>query len=168
MGNQVSAMLVQLPTTEPDPIKQLNKIHQSTQQAKSYQNAISAKQLIDYAEFIPFALGAQSTRLYTRMQVSKKHRPFFNLVITNVSGPQVPLYMNGHKMLAHMGMAPVFDGMGLIMPVFSYNGMISISPTVAANVMPDVDKLAKYIREAANCLEASVLANNKSKPTKNK
>jgi WS/DGAT/MGAT family acyltransferase len=158
MGNQVSAMLVQLPTTEADPIKQLNKIHQSTQQGKSYQNAISAKQLIDYAEFIPFALGAQSTRLYTRMQVSKKHRPFFNLVITNVPGPQVPLYLNGHIMLGHMGMAPVFDGMGLIMPVFSYNGMISISPTVAANVMPDVDKFAKYIREAANSLEASVMA----------
>ena len=100
------------------------------------------------------------------MKVSKKHRPFFNLVITNVPGPQVPLYMNGHLMLAHMGMAPVFDGMGLIMPVFSYNGMLSISPTVAANVMPDVDKFDKYIREAANTLETAVLAENKSKPTK--
>ncbi len=156
MGNQVSAMLVQLPTNESDPIKQLQKIHQHTQQGKSYQNAIGAKQLIDYAEFIPFALGSQATRLYTRMQASQYHRPFFNLVITNVPGPQVPLYMNGHKMLAHMGMAPVFDGMGLIMPVFSYNGVISISPTVAANVMPDVDLFARYIRDAANELENSV------------
>jgi WS/DGAT/MGAT family acyltransferase len=157
MGNQVSAMLVQLPTTESDPIKQLIKIHQHTQQGKSYQNAIGAKQLIDYAEFIPFALGSQATRMYTRMNLSSYHRPFFNLVITNVPGPQVPLYMNGHKMLAHMGMAPVFDGMGLIMPVFSYNGVISISPTVAANVMPDVDKFTKYIREAAHQLETAVL-----------
>lgn len=153
MGNQVSAMLVQLPTDQADPVIQLQKIHQHTQQGKSYQNAIGAKQLIDYAEFIPFALGSQATRLYTRMQASRYHRPFFNLVITNVPGPQVPLYMNGHKMLAHMGMAPVFDGMGLIMPVFSYNGVISISPTVAANVMPDVDVFARYIREAANELE---------------
>ncbi|MGJ8663607.1 MAG: WS/DGAT domain-containing protein, partial [Marinicella sp.] len=156
MGNQVSAMLVQLPTNEADPIKQLTRIHKNTQSGKSYQGAIGAKRLIDYAEFIPFALGSQSTRLYTRMQVSKRHRPFFNLVITNVPGPQVPLYMNGHLMLAHMGMAPVFDGMGLIMPVFSYNGMISISPTVAANVMPDVDLFAKHIRDAANTLEQSV------------
>lgn len=156
MGNQVSAMLVQLPTNEADPIKQLKKIHQHTQQGKSYQNAIGAKQLIDYAEFIPFALGSQATRLYTRMHASQYHRPFFNLVITNVPGPQVPLYMNGHKMLAHMGMAPVFDGMGLILPVFSYNGVISISPTAAANVMPDVDVFARYIREAANELERSI------------
>jgi WS/DGAT/MGAT family acyltransferase len=162
MGNQVSAMLVQLPTNEDDPIQQLQKIPDNTQRGKSYQNAIGAKQLIDYVEFIPFALGAQSTRLYTRMKVSKKHRPFFNLVITNVPGPQVPLYMNGHLMLAHMGMAPVFDGMGLIMPVFSYNGMISISPTVAANVMPDVDLFARYIREAANLLESSVIASDNS------
>ena len=157
MGNQVSAMLVQLPTNEANPIKQLTKIHHSTQSGKSYQNAIGAKQLIDYAEFIPFALGAQATRLYTRMNVSRYHRPFFNLVITNVPGPQVPIYMNGHKMLANMGMAPVFDGMGLIMPVFSYNGMLSISPTVAANVMPDVDLFARYIREAANQMEAAIV-----------
>jgi diacylglycerol O-acyltransferase len=159
MGNQVSAMLVQLPTDQADPVIQLQKIHLHTQQGKSYQNAIGAKQLIDYAEFIPFALGSQATRLYTRMHVSRYHRPFFNLVITNVPGPQVPLYMNGHKMLAHMGMAPVFDGMGLIMPVFSYDGVISISPTVAANVMPDVDLFARYIREAANDLEHHLVPN---------
>ena len=158
MGNQVSAMLVQLPTTEEKPIKQLTKIHHNTQTGKSYQQAIGARQLIKYTEFIPFALGAQATRLYTRMNVSRYHRPFFNLVITNVPGPQVPLYMNGHQMLAHMGMAPVFDGMGLILPVFSYNGVLSISPTVAANVMPDVDLFTRMIRESANQLEQAVAA----------
>ena len=158
MGNQVSAMLVQLPTTEEKPIKQLTKIHHNTQTGKSYQQAIGARQLIKYTEFIPFALGAQATRLYTRMNVSRYHRPFFNLVITNVPGPQVPLYMNGHQMLAHMGMAPVFDGMGLILPVFSYNGVLSISPTVAANVMPDVDLFTRMIRDSANQLEQAVVA----------
>jgi len=156
MGNQVSAMLVQLPTHESDPLNQLRQVHENTVSGKSYQHAIGAKKLLDYAEFIPFALGAQATRLYTRMNVSQYHRPFFNVVITNVPGPQVPLYMNGHKMLAHMGMAPVFDGMGLIMPVFSYHGTISISPTAAARVMPDVDEFTKMILAAANALEAAV------------
>lgn len=168
MGNQVSAMLIQLPTIEADPIKQLKKVHEHTNQGKAYQNAIGAKQLIDYTEFIPFALGSAATRMYTRMNVSNYHRPFFNLVITNVPGPQIPLYMNGHKMLANMGMAPVFDGMGMIMPVLSYNGMLSISPTVAANVMPDVDLFTRYIRESANELEAKVLAKTKPKKTVNK
>lgn len=156
MGNQVSAMLIQLPTDMDNPIDQLRQLHKNTQLGKAYQNAIGAKQMTDYAEFIPFALGAQATRLYTRMQVSKLHRPLFNVVITNVPGPQIPLYMNGTKLSANMGLAPVFDGMGLIIPVLSYNGVLSFSPTTAANIMPDVDLFTKYLRESANTLEESV------------
>ena len=92
------------------------------------------------------------------MNVSKYHSPIFNLVITNVPGPQIPLYMNGKKMLAHMGTAPIFDGMGLILPVFSYNGVLSISPTSSTNIMPDVSKFSRYLRESANTLEEAVLA----------
>jgi WS/DGAT/MGAT family acyltransferase len=153
MGNQVSAMLIQLPTNVEDPIEQLNQLHKNTQRGKAYQNAIGAKQMTDYAEFIPFALGAQAARLYTRMHASDYHRPLFNVVITNVPGPQAPLYMDGKLLLANMGMAPIFDGMGLIIPVLSYNGVLSFSPTTAANIMPDVDKFTRYLREAANFLE---------------
>lgn len=156
MGNQVSAMLIQLPTDLDNPVDQLRQLHQNTQRGKAYQDAIGAKQMTDYAEFIPFALGAGASRLYTRMQVSKHHRPIFNLVITNVPGPQIPLYMNGKLMLANMGTAPIFDGMGLIIPVLSYNGVLSFSPTTASNIMPDVDLFTKYIRESANSLEQHI------------
>jgi len=158
MGNQVSAMLIQIPTNEPDPVEQLRKLKLNTSTGKAYQNAVGAKQLTDFAEFIPFGLGAQAASLYTRMNISKLHNPIFNVVITNVPGPQIPLYMNGKLMLAHMGMAPIFDRMGLILPIFSYNGVLSISPTTSANIMPDVDKFARYLRESANKLEAEVLA----------
>ncbi|PHS18622.1 MAG: wax ester/triacylglycerol synthase family O-acyltransferase [Kangiella sp.] len=163
MGNQVSAMLVQLPTDEEDPLKQLIRLQANTKRGKQYQGAIGAKQLTEYADFVPFGLGAQAARLYTRMNVSKYHSPLFNVIITNVPGPQIPLYMNGKKMLAHMGMAPIFDGMGLILPIFSYNGVLSISPTSCSNIMPDVSKFSRYLREAANTLEASVLALDKKK-----
>lgn len=158
MGNQVSAMLIQIPTDEPDPLEQLRKLKVNTTTGKAYQDAVGAKQLTDFAEFIPFGLGAQATSLYTRMNVSKLHNPLFNVVITNIPGPQIPLYMNGKLMLAHMGMAPIFDGMGLILPIFSYNGVLSISPTTSSNIMPDVDIFARYLREAANSLEEAVLA----------
>ncbi|MFK8011923.1 MAG: wax ester/triacylglycerol synthase family O-acyltransferase, partial [Marinicellaceae bacterium] len=162
MGNQISAMLIQLPTNLEDPVDQLRQLHKNTQRGKAYQDAIGAKQMTDYAEFIPFVLGAQATRLYTRMQVSKLHRPLFNLVITNVPGPQVPLYMNGRLMLANMGVAPIFDGIGLIIPVLSYNGVLSFSPTTAQNIMPDVDKFTKYLRESANTLEQCLNENKDS------
>jgi WS/DGAT/MGAT family acyltransferase len=153
MGNQVSAMYVQLATDIEDPIKRLEKIYHNTVIGKLYQEAIDAKSLMGYAELIPFGLAAVAARFYTRAAIAKRHNPFFNVVITNVPGPQIPLYLAGHKLIVTMGTAPIFDGMGLIMPICSYNGTISISPTSAANLMPDLDDFTRYIRQSANELE---------------
>ena len=89
--------------------------------------------------------------------MSELHRPPFNLVITNVPGPQLDMYVAGHRLLSNMGMAPIVDGMGLLIVVFSYNGVLSISPTSSPAVMPDLDAFARYLRESANELEAEVL-----------
>jgi WS/DGAT/MGAT family acyltransferase len=153
MGNQVSAMYVELATNIEDPIKRLEKIHHNTVIGKLYQDAIDAKSLMGYAELIPFGLASVAARFYTRAAIAKHHSPFFNVVITNVPGPQIPLYLAGHKLIVNMGTAPIFDGMGLIMPICSYNGTISISPTSAVNLMPDLDDFTLYIRESANELE---------------
>ncbi|MEO0628401.1 MAG: WS/DGAT domain-containing protein, partial [Bacteroidota bacterium] len=107
----------------------------------------------------------QAARLYTRFHISELHNPVFNVTITNVPGPQFPLYINGHKLLAIMGSAPIIDGMGLIITVFSYNGLITLSPTSDANTMPDIDVFSRYLRESANELEAAAL---KLKNKKNK
>jgi WS/DGAT/MGAT family acyltransferase len=163
MGNQVSAMYVQLATDLEDPIKRLEKIHHNTVVGKLYQEAIDAKSLMGYAELIPFGLAGVAARFYTRASIAKRHNPFFNVVITNVPGPQIPLYLAGHKLIVTMGTAPIFDGMGLIMPICSYNGTISISPTSAANLMPDLDDFTRYIRESANELEEA--AHKKLKET---
>jgi hypothetical protein len=156
MGNQVSAMYVQLATDLADPIKRLKKIHRNTVIGKLYQDAIDAKSLMGYAELIPFGLAGVAARFYSSAAIAKRHSPFFNVIITNVPGPQIPLYMAGHKLLVNMGTAPIFDGMGLIMPICSYNGSISISPTSAFNLMPDLDDFTRYIRESANELEEAV------------
>jgi WS/DGAT/MGAT family acyltransferase len=156
MGNQVSAMYIQLATDIDDPIKRLKKIHVNTLIGKLYQDAIDARSLMGFAELIPFGLAGVAARFYSRAAIAKRHNPFFNLVITNVPGPQVPLYLAGHKLLANMGTAPIFDGMGLIMPVCSYNGTISISPTSSSNLMPDLDVFTRYIRESANEMEEAV------------
>ncbi|MFA3792950.1 wax ester/triacylglycerol synthase family O-acyltransferase [Aliiglaciecola sp. SL4] len=156
MGNQVSAMYIQLATDQEDPIKRLEKIHVNTLVGKLYQDAIDAKSLMGYADLIPFGLAGVASRFYTRSALAKWHRPFFNLVITNVPGPNVPLYIGGHKLITNMGTAPIFDGMGLIMPVLSYDGTITISPTSSANLMPDIDVLTKCILDSANELEAAV------------
>jgi WS/DGAT/MGAT family acyltransferase len=157
MGNQVSAMYVELATNVESPIKRLETIYHNTVIGKLYQDAIDAKSLVAYAELIPFGLAGVASRYYSRAALAKRHNPFFNVVITNVPGPQIPLYLAGHKLVVNMGTAPIFDGMGLIMPICSYNGTISISPTSAINLMPDLDNFTRYIWESANELESAAL-----------
>jgi WS/DGAT/MGAT family acyltransferase len=162
-SNELSNMLVQLATNVGDPIERLEMIHENTLRGKAYQNAIGAKTLAQMAEVVPFGIANQAVQLYSRYNLAKLHKPVFNVTISNVPGPQFPLYLNGHKLLAIMGMAPIIDGMGLIIMVFSYNGLVTISPTSDAKSMPDIDKFSRYIRESANELEAAIL--NREKKT---
>ena len=162
MGNQISSMLVQLATNIEDPIERLEVIHENTMRGKTYQGAVGAKTLQNMAEIVPFGIANQAARLYSRFQMSELHNPVFNVTITNVPGPQFPIYLSGYKMLHILGMAPIIDGMGLIITVLSYDGKISISPTSDAKSMPDIDTFSRYILEAANELEALILAKEKT------
>jgi WS/DGAT/MGAT family acyltransferase len=157
MGNKVSAMLLDMATDIADPVERLNVLRQHTQGGKAFEKAGATRAFVDLWDFIPFGLANRVLRLYSRFRVSEMHNPLFNLVITNVPGPQIDMYMAGHKMLASMGMAPLVDGMGLLITVLSYNGVLSISPTSCPAVMPDLDLFTRYLREAANELEAAVL-----------
>ena len=162
-GNQISSMLIQLATNIEDPLKRLEAIHENAIREKTYQGAIGAKTLAHMAEAVPFGIAHQAARLYSRYHISELHNPIFNVTITNVPGPQFPLYINGHKLQAIMGTAPIIDGMGLIITIFSYNGMVTISPTSDAKTMPDIDLFSRFLRESANELESAVLAYNKMK-----
>ncbi len=165
-SNQISNMLIQIATNIEDPIERLEVINENTIRGKTYQDALGAKTLANMAEAVPFGLANQAARIYSRFHLSELHNPAFNVTITNVPGPPFPLYINGHKLLAVMGSAPVIDGMGLIIAIFSYDGLITISPTSDANSMPDLDVFTKYLREAANELETQIL--KKGKPKKKK
>lgn len=156
-GNKLSAMLVQLATHIEDPIERLENIYENTIKGKTYQGAAGAKTLSDLAETVPFGIANQAARLYSRFSLAKMHSPVFNVVITNVPGPQIPIYLHGHKLLNIMGMAPIIDGMGLIITILSYQDQITISPTSDINSMPDVNLFSNYILDAANELEKCVL-----------
>ena len=157
MGNKVSAMFLDIATNVADPVERLKVIQKHTQGGKAYEKAGATRAFVDLWDFIPFGLANRVLRLYSRFRVSEMHNPVFNCVITNVPGPQMDMYMAGHKLLASMGMAPLVDGMGLLITVLSYNGVLSISPTSSPAVMPDLDAFTRYLRESANELEAAVL-----------
>lgn len=167
-GNQVSAMLVQLATNIEDPIERLEAIYENTTRGKTYQGALGAKSIANLGEVVPYGIANQAAKLYSRYNMAKMHKPVFNLVITNVPGPQFPLYIQGHKLQTVMGTAPIIDGMGLMITVLSYNGSVTISPTSDVNSMPDLNIFSNYIRESANDLEKEILAFEKSGKKKKK
>lgn len=167
-GNELSAMLVQLATDIEDPIERLEKIYENTIKGKTYQGATGAKTLSNLAESVPFGVANQAARLYSRFHLAKIHKPVFNVVITNVPGPQIPIYLHGHKLLHIMGMAPIIDGMGLIITILSYGDEITISPTTDKYSMPDSTAFSNYILDAANELEKCVLEYDKSVSKKTK
>jgi len=168
VDNQISSMLIQLATHIEDPIERLEEIHENTIRGKSYQSAVGAKTLANMAEIVPFGLANQAAKMYSRYKVAEMHNPMCNVTITNVPGPQFPLYLQGHKLLDVMGMAPIIDGMGLIITIFSYNGNVTISPTSDVKTMPDMNVFTRYIRESANELEELILKNGKPKRKKTK
>jgi WS/DGAT/MGAT family acyltransferase len=153
MGNQVSMMFIQLATNVKDPLKRLQKIQLNTLVGKLYQEVVAANSFMSYAELVPFGLAAMATRFYSQLRLAKLIPPPFNVIITNVPGPQKPFYLAGHKLLFNMGMGPIYDGVGLIIPVLSYNSTLTISPTSCAKLMPDIELFCGYIRESVDELE---------------
>jgi len=156
-GNLVSAMLVALATNEADPLVRLRSIRDSARSAKSSLRAVGARTLVRSAELFPFALSGLGVRLYSRLHLAEHHRPMFNLVITNVPGPPRPLTVGGARMLMHVGAAPLFDGLGLILPVFSYAGQLSIGVTADRKIMPDAAGFAERLAASLDELERAAL-----------
>lgn len=148
MGNLVSAMIVALGTDIADPVERLAAVHASALNSKAMTNAVGAKTLSEYSKFMPSALAGLGARLYTRLGLAQRVDQPFNCVVTNVPGPRVPLYMAGARLVLQMGTGPIFDGMGMIMPVYSYGDTIAISFTSDRDMIPDPGFYA-------DCLQAS-------------
>ncbi len=148
MGNRVSNMFVALATQIADPVERLQEIQKGTTQAKEQANAIGAETLSNWAEFAAPAVAARAARLYSSMKLADKHRPLFNLTISNVPGPQAPLYSAGAKLVAWYPMGPIFDGGALNMTVMSYCGVVYFG-LVACRETVRVDELSAYVSDSA-------------------
>ena len=151
-GNQVSAMLVGLATDIDDPLERLRCIHENTKSSKIHASAVPANRI---TEFIPSETLAAAARVYTRTRLGGQHRPFFNVTITNVPGPPVPLFVAGAKISRIYGMAPILDGLGLLLVIFSYAGRISIGITSCQDMVPDPERLAECFEQSLIELESS-------------
>ncbi|MFT7687400.1 MAG: diacylglycerol O-acyltransferase, partial [Candidatus Azotimanducaceae bacterium] len=148
LGNQVAAMTVKLGTDIADPRERLQAVHDSSSSSKEMTNAVGAKLMTDFSQFIPSTTAALATRLYSDMRMADNVNVGFNCVVTNVPGPQFPLYCAGARLVTQFGLGPIFDGMGLIFPVFSYCGQITITVNSCREMMPDPEYFANCLQES--------------------
>jgi diacylglycerol O-acyltransferase / wax synthase len=155
MGNRVSSMLVSLATEVSDPAVRLQVIGDATREAKE-RHAIGADALTDWAEFAAPALLGRAARLYSRMQLANRHRPVFNVTISNVPGPPFPLYSAGARLVANYPMGPIFDGAGLNMTVMSYMDQLDFGLQGDPQLLGDPWILAGHLEEALAELAATV------------
>ncbi len=161
-GNQVAMMLVSLATDVSKPLDRLRAVYASTKNSKELTQAIGARTLSDYSQFIPASLTGLAARLYTRTGLANRHNPIFNTVVTNVPGPQQPLYFCGAKLISYYGLGPIMDSMGLIHPVLSYNGQLNMSFTSCPEMLPDPPAYAECLKDSFEELARAARRANRS------
>jgi WS/DGAT/MGAT family acyltransferase len=157
-GNLVSAMTVSIRSDIEDPLERLQAVHEGSRSAKELTNAVGAKAMTDYGQFIPSTLTAQAARLASRWGLVNRISPAFNCVITNVPGPPIPLYSTGARMVANYGTGPVQDGLGLFHALGSYCGQFVISATSCRKMMPDPEFYRQCLQDSFDELLAAAEA----------
>ena len=167
-GNQVSQLTVQVRSDIEDAVERLIAVNAGTSQAKELNSAIGAKTMTDYTQFIPSTLTASAAKLSSRLALANRIKPSYNCVITNVPGPQVPLFYTGAKMLSNFGLGPAIDGMGLFHALLSYCGKFNISINACREMMPDPAFYADCLRESYKELYKATVAKQKAQKTSSK
>lgn len=157
-GNRLSAMLVALATDEPDPASRLAAVREATAAAKARLGALGADALAEWAELAAPALVEHAARLYSRTKVADRHRPVFNVVVSNVAGPDVPLYLAGARLVAFYPLGPVAEGVGLNVTVVSYAGTVHFGVVACREAVPDAWALARHLDDAAKDLKKAARA----------
>jgi diacylglycerol O-acyltransferase / wax synthase len=151
LGNKVSAMLAMLPTNVSDPGRRLEIVHAATKLAKSQQAAIPQGLVDQISDFAPPALTARAARVV--FATGLLHRvPPFNLCISNIPGPNVPVYLCGAKLLAHYPVSVITDGQGLNITVVGYLGRLHFGLVSCRELVPDIDAMASYLADELELL----------------
>jgi diacylglycerol O-acyltransferase len=145
--NRVSALVADLATDEADPVLRLERIARGMSAAKERFRAVPADVLQDFTQFAPPAIAARAMRMLSRLRIADWMNPPFNLVISNVPGPNAPLYSAGAELEHFYPVSTLVDGQGLNMTVQSYNGSLDFGFVADRELVPDVWVLTDLLQE---------------------
>jgi diacylglycerol O-acyltransferase / wax synthase len=149
LGNRVTAMMAPLPLWCEDPVERLEFIRSRMGDLKDSRQAMGASLMTELTGFAPPTIAGQAARLQARQR-------FFNLVVTNIPGPQFPLYCLGREMEAVIPMVPLAGNQAVCFAIMSYNGQVNFGLTGDYDAMPDLDALAEDLNASiAELVEAA-------------
>jgi diacylglycerol O-acyltransferase len=143
LGNRVSSYLVDLPVGEPNPVVRLSQVSYAMKAHKESGQSVGAEALVALSGFAPptlHAMGARAASSFTRR--------LFNVIVTNVPGPQFPLYASGAKMLEMFPVVPLSGGQAVAIGLTSYDGGVYFGLNADRDAMYDADVLAALIEES--------------------
>jgi diacylglycerol O-acyltransferase / wax synthase len=152
LGNRVSAMMATLPVWCEDPLERLAIIDARMGDLKQSRHAVGANILTQLTNFAPPTILGQAARLQARQR-------FFNLVVTNVPGPQFPLYILGRRLEAVFPMVPLARNQALCVGIMSYNGQVNFGLIGDYDAMPDLESFARDLEH-----EIEAVGSAKPKP----
>jgi WS/DGAT/MGAT family acyltransferase len=141
LGNRVSAMYAPLPVGIEDPAERLRATSAAMGDLKESKQAVGASILTGLADFAPPTILGQAGRMQSRQR-------FFNVVVTNVPGPQFPLYLMGRQLEAVFPMVPLAKRQAVCFGIMSYNGQVNFGLIGDYDTMADIDSLAHDLEES--------------------
>lgn len=148
VNNRVSAMFARLYTDRDDPVERLKAIHRGTRAAKWEHQTFGRENLSGLAELTSVSTLGVIAKLYTKTRMASRHRPFHNLVISNIPGPKETLSFMGMRAESMHAMGPVMEGAGLNITVLSSGDTLGICFHADADLVPGLRHLPGHFEDA--------------------
>src|SRR5579875_3386916 len=148
LGNRVAAMWAPLPVGVKDPVARLQLVSEAMRTVKQSGQAVGAQVLTQLSGFAPATILSQAARLQARQRL-------FNLVVTNVPGPQFPLYLLGRRLQSIFPMVPLAKNTALGIAIMSYDGQLNFGLSADYDALGDLDVLAEQLRRSIEELVAA-------------
>jgi diacylglycerol O-acyltransferase / wax synthase len=154
-GNRILMLSAPLFTDILDPVERLRRTSEELSVMKDRHRALPAQLLQDVNHFVPPALFSRAARATFKLSTTVG-RPQWNVVVSNVPGPQFPLYCAGARLVAHYPVSVITDGLGLNITAMSYDGHVDVGIITDRDQMPDVWRLITWLDDSLAELEKAV------------
>jgi WS/DGAT/MGAT family acyltransferase len=155
LGNRISAMLVSLGTRVEDDAVRLQQIREDVYAAKEQSRIVGSDMFAGWAQAAVPVVATRLSRLASNLRLFDHVPPIFNLIVSNVPGPDFPLYLAGARLVAMYPLGPIIEGAGINITVFSYLDSVYVGVQGCWDLVPDITTIAQGMNESLAALLTS-------------